>query len=89
MSALTARDREELQAFLRDWLRHSGRTQADLRRALRVPSSRMPVILDALEDLLGREGVEGLAGALCGVEEQWKQDQLDLLLDEIRRESDG
>ena len=36
---------EQLESFLKDWLRHSGRTQSDLRRALRAGSIRMPVLL--------------------------------------------
>ncbi len=40
---------EQLELFLKDWLRHSGRTQADLRRALRAGSIRMPVLLQELQ----------------------------------------
>jgi len=35
MASLTSEQLEDLQVFLKEWLRHSGRTQADLRRALR------------------------------------------------------
>ena len=33
-ATLTGDQLEDLQGFLKDWLRHTGRTQADLRRAL-------------------------------------------------------
>jgi len=69
----TPADHEVLERFLRDWLRHCGRKQADLRRALRVPSSRMPVILEALDTVQQREGLQGLASALCRIEGEWHQ----------------
>ena len=68
---LEREEREELQAFLKDWLRHTGRTQADLRRALHASSIRMPVLLDALEDTYSRDGLSGLAARLCGIEALW------------------
>ena len=42
-SSLSADELEDLQAFLKDWLRHAGRTQADLRRALRAEIGRAHV----------------------------------------------
>jgi hypothetical protein len=62
---------EELQGFLRDWLRHTGRTQADLRRALRAASIRMPVLIDALRAIHDRQGLAGLAERLCSIEALW------------------
>ncbi|MFM7269305.1 MAG: hypothetical protein ACKOZT_12115 [Cyanobium sp.] len=99
---------DELEAFLKDWLRHSGRTQADLRRALRLSSIRMPVLLDALQRIHHQEGLAALAEKLCAIESLWQTEagqegvsadnseeslalsfgQLDLLLAEIRQESD-
>ena len=99
MTTLSSEQLDELQAFLKEWLRHTGRTQADLRRALRAGSIRMPVLLGELERTSGREGLTGLAERLCGIEEQWQGEeaptdggadfedplgQLDLLLEEIR-----
>jgi hypothetical protein len=100
MATLSAEQLEDLQAFLKDWLRHRGRTQADLRRALHASSIRMPVLLEALQITYARQGVAGLAEQLCAVEDGWQQDggapvaldaaeelgQLDLLLQEIRAE---
>ena len=74
MASLSLEDLEEHQNFLKDWLRHSGRTQADLRRALRVSSIRMPVLLEELQRIHGREGINGLAERLCGIDLLW-QDQ--------------
>jgi len=78
MATLTAEQLEDLQAFLKDWLRHSGRTQADLRRALRAASIRMPVLLEELVRIHGREGLTGLADRLCAIEATWQgEDQAD------------
>jgi hypothetical protein len=102
MVSLTAEQLDDLQTFLKDWLRHAGRTQSDLRRALTPGSIRMPVLLDVLQATYGERGLSGLAEQLCDVEERWRQSangapvgfdtaedslgQLDLLLQEIRAE---
>jgi hypothetical protein len=65
---------DELQSFLKDWLRHSGRTQADLRRALRASSIRMPVLLDELDRTYRKDGLVGLAERLCEIEELWQRE---------------
>ncbi|CAK6689289.1 MULTISPECIES: hypothetical protein [unclassified Synechococcus] len=99
---LSGEQLEDLQTFLKDWLRHQGRTQADLRRALRAESIRMPVLLDTLQQLHAQGGLSALAARLCGIEELWQRDegepghpneageisqsQLDLLLEEIRQD---
>jgi len=78
MATLTAEQLDDLQAFLKDWLRHSGRTQSDLRRALRAASIRMPVLLEELVRIHGREGLTGLADRLCAIEAAWQgEDQAD------------
>lgn len=100
MATLSDDQLEDLQAFLKDWLRHRGRTQADLRRALHASSIRMPVLLEALQITYASQGVAGLAQQLCAVEDGWHRSggasvaldaaeelgQLDLLLQEIRAE---
>ncbi len=73
MASLSLEELEDLQSFLKDWLRHSGRTQADLRRALRVSSIRMPVLLEELQRIHGREGLNGLAERLCGIDLLWQE----------------
>jgi len=70
-SSLSADQLEDLQAFLKDWLRHAGRTQADLRRALRTASIRMPVLLEELQRTHAQQGLAGLAERLCSIEALW------------------
>ena len=72
MAALTAEQLDDLQSFLKDWLRHCGRTQADLRRALHASSIRMPVLLDALVRVYSHDGLTGLAQRLCEIESLWQ-----------------
>lgn len=80
MATLTAEQLDDLHAFLKDWLRHSGRTQSDLRRALRASSIRMPVLLDELAAIHSREGLAGLAGRLCAIDSLWQgEDQGDAI----------
>jgi len=70
-STLTADQLEDLQLFLKDWLRHTGRTQADLRRALKASSIRMPVLVDVLQRIHRQQGLGGLAEQLCQIETLW------------------
>jgi len=57
--------------LLKDWLKHQGRTQADLRRNLRAVSTRMPALLEVLEREHKLRGLAGLADRLCSVEAEW------------------
>lgn len=75
MASLSPEQLDDLQAFLKDWLRHCGRTQADLRRALQASSIRMPVLLEALQRTYAGEGLTGLAHQLCGIEERWYSEE--------------
>jgi hypothetical protein len=76
-TALTSQQLEDLQLFLKDWLRHTGRTQADLRRALRASSIRMPVLLEALQQIHAQQGLGGLAEHLCHIETLWRSEEAD------------
>jgi hypothetical protein len=76
---LTAQQLDDLQLFLKDWLRHTGRTQADLRRALRASSIRMPILLDALQRIHAQQGLGGLAEHLCQIETHWLNEESDPL----------
>lgn len=78
-SKLTSDQLDDLQLFLRDWLRHTGRTQADLRRALRASSIRMPVLVEVLEGIHRQHGLGGLAEQLCQIESLWHAEDTDLL----------
>lgn len=69
--SLSQEQLDELQSLLKDWLRLTGRTQADLRRALRAGSIRMPVLLEELHRTWIRQGAAGLAERLCAIEAQW------------------
>ncbi|MEB3199053.1 MAG: hypothetical protein VKK62_00835 [Synechococcaceae cyanobacterium] len=74
---------EDLQGFVRDWLRHAGRTQADLRRALRAESIRMPVLLEELQRIRSHQGLLALVDRLCSIEALWLgEDGGDARLDE-------
>lgn len=70
-AVLTEEELEDLQLFLKDWLRHTGRTQADLRRALRASSIRMPVLVAVLQRIHSQQGLRGLAEQLCQIETLW------------------
>lgn len=70
-TALTEEELEDLQLFLKDWLRHTGRTQSDLRRALRASSIRMPVLVAVLQHIHAQQGLGGLAEQLCQIESIW------------------
>ncbi|MFM9073630.1 MAG: hypothetical protein ACKOOC_09550 [Cyanobium sp.] len=71
---LSSEELEDLQLFLKDWLRHTGRTQADLRRALRATSIRMPVLVSVLQHIHAQQGLRGLAEQLCQIESLWHRE---------------
>ena len=77
MASLSSEQLDDLQGFLKDWLRHKGRTQADLRRALRASSIRMPVLLDVLQATYAGEGLPGIAHQLCAIEDSWHGEESD------------
>ena len=68
---------DDLQTFLKDWLRHTGRTQADLRRALRAHSIRMPVLIEELHQIHSQLGLAALAERLCAIEAIWQEEDTD------------
>ena len=71
-ASLSTDQLDDLQTFLKDWLRHTGRTQADLRRALRAHSIRMPVLIEELHRIYRHQGLTALADRLCGIEAIWQ-----------------
>ncbi len=75
--SLSPEQLEDLQSLLKDWLRQAGRTQADLRRALRAGSIRMPVLIEELHRTYARQGPAGLAERLCSIEAQWLEEPTD------------
>lgn len=62
---------DDLGALLKDWLKHQGRTQADLRRSLRASSTRMPALLEILQKEHSLGGMQRLASRLCAIEAEW------------------
>ena len=99
MSIWSEQVEEELAVLLKDWLKHQGRTQADLRRSLKALSTRMPALLEVLEREHRQGGMHFVAARLCAIEAEWAGTpgaasqngnnadpfgQLDLLLQEIR-----
>ena len=54
--SLSPEQLDDLQGLLKDWLRQFGRTQADLRRALRAGSIRMPVLIEELHRTYAARG---------------------------------
>ncbi len=86
---LSPEEREDLHTFLKDWLRHAGRTQADLRRALRAASVRMPVLLDALEHTIRQGGLTQLVHQLCAIEADWHNEDQVAVLGELGQEPAG
>ena len=62
---------EELALVLKDWLKQQGRTQADLRRSLRATSTRMPALIEVLEQEHRLGGLPRLAAKLCSIEADW------------------
>jgi hypothetical protein len=78
--------REDLNTFVKDWLRHAGRTQADLRRALRAGSVRMPALLDALEQTYTQGGLTQLVHQLCAIEADWHSEDRVAVLGELEQE---
>ena len=89
MASLSLEELEDLQNFLKDWLRHSGRTQADLRRALRAGSVRMPALLDALEQTYSQGGLTQLVHQLCAIEADWHSEDRVAVLGELEQEPAG
>jgi len=103
MSNWSEETEEELTLLLKDWLKHHGRTQADLRQSLQSDTTRMPSLIEALKKDFVRGGMPQIASRLCSIEENWYSKetdtikgenpsdpfgQLDLLLEELRQDCD-
>ncbi len=79
---------EDLIVLIKDWLKQTGRTQSELCQNLKLPSSRLPTLIEFLKKDFLSGGIPKVASRLCEVEELWENDkgdspgQLDLL-DEI------
>ena len=71
MAAWTPEFEAELSHLLKDWLKHQGRTQSDLRRSLRATSTRMPALMEVLERDHKLGGMPRVASRLCAIEAEW------------------
>jgi len=62
---------EDLILFIKDWLRQTGRTQSELCQSLKLPSARMPTLIESLKKDFNSGGIPKIAYRLCEVEELW------------------
>ena len=72
MSKWTAETNEEFGSFLKDWLKQQGKTQADLSKSLQATSTRMPALLEVLENDYRLGGLAKIADRLCQIEKEWE-----------------
>ncbi|AAP99623.1 MULTISPECIES: hypothetical protein [Prochlorococcus] len=92
---------EEIILLIKDWLKHKGKTQKDLRDILNASSDRMPALIETLKAEYSSGGIPNLVSVLCSIEQSWakgnppilKQEtssdpfsQLDLLLEELKED---
>ena len=68
---------DDLASLLKDWLKHQGRTQSDLRRSLRATSTRMPALMEVLERDHKLGGMPRVATRLCAIEAEWASSDVD------------
>ena len=103
MEGWNAKTEEELTALIKDWLKSTGRNQAELGRSLNSASSRMPALIELLKSEYKLGGMPNIASRLCSIEKSWDEPnksspeeqigsdpfgQLDLILQELRDKSD-
>tara|TARA_Y100001968_G_scaffold96216_1_gene86304 strand:+ start:84 stop:419 length:336 start_codon:yes stop_codon:yes gene_type:complete len=62
---------EDLILLIKDWLRQTGRSQAELCQRLNLSSSRMPTLIDFLKKDFLTGGIPQIANRLCEIEEFW------------------
>ena len=62
---------EEITLLVKDWLKQTGHTQADLKDSLNSSSSRMQSIVEKLKQAHLSGGMIQIARLLCEVEESW------------------
>ena len=67
---------EDLILLIKDWLKHTGRTQSELCQTLNLPSARMPILIESLKKDFNSGGIPKIANRLCEVEELWANDKV-------------
>ena len=71
MKSWSLKFEEDLTLLIKDWLKHKGKTQADLSHSLNAESTRMPALLDVLKKEFSKGGMSKLIERLCIIEEDW------------------
>ena len=99
MAKWTQQIEEEITLLIKEWLKHKGKTQKDLKASIGAESERMPILLKTFQVEYISGGLPKLAALFCAIDQSWstndsqnikevnKQDpfgQLDLLLQEIK-----
>ena len=92
---------DEISLLIKDWLKHQGKTQKDLKKILNASSDRKPTILEIIKHEYSLGGIPKVASLLCSIEATWSNNknfiedhkitpdpfsQLDLLLEEIQED---
>ncbi len=92
---------EEIMLLIKDWLKHQGKTQKNLKESLHSDSERINSLLDSLSEEYASGGLPKLVNKLCSIEEAWIEgntnkslsrtdedpfSQLDLLLEELKED---
>ena len=71
MPKWTQKLEEDLTLLIKDWLKHNGKTQVDLREHLKTNSSRMPALIESLRKEYSLGGIPKVAQKLCEIENDW------------------
>ena len=66
----------QIALILKDWLKQKGITQAELSKRLKSSSSRMPSILEILEQDFNIGGIQKVCSTLCLVEEEFENSNI-------------
>ncbi len=66
---------EDLILLIKDWLKQTGRTQAELCQSLNLTSSRMTSLIEFFKTDFSFGGIPIVAKRLCEVEETWNTDE--------------
>ncbi|AIQ96764.1 hypothetical protein [Prochlorococcus sp. MIT 0801] len=62
---------KDLVLLIKDWLKHTGRTQSELCQSLHLPSARMQTLIESLKKDFSSGGIPKIANRLCEVEKLW------------------
>ena len=60
----------ELTLLIKEWLKHHGRSQADLQEQIQSNTSRMPALIEVLKNDFELGGLQKLVYRLCVIEER-------------------